>query len=85
VLDHRNDRSKLDLINDGKQALQLVHPDCPKLNSWGNHARDELVEETKSEVMDQVDPGSGIQSSSRDLLPERLHRKGFHTLVLRPL
>jgi hypothetical protein len=32
------DRNQLDLINDGKQALQLIHPDRPKLNYWGNHA-----------------------------------------------
>jgi hypothetical protein len=68
-----------------KQTLQLVHLDRPELNYWGNHARDEPVEDTKSGVMDQVDPGSGIQSSPRDLLLERLPRKGFHTLVLRQL
>jgi hypothetical protein len=50
--------------------LQLVHPDCPKLSSWGNHARDKPMEETKSGVMDQVDPGSEIQPSPRDLLSE---------------
>jgi hypothetical protein len=72
-------------MNDGKQALQLVHPDSSKLNFWGNHARNELVKETKSGVMDQVDPGSEIQPSPRDPLLERLPRKGFHTLVLRPL
>jgi hypothetical protein len=38
--------------------LQLVHLDRPKLNSWGNHALDEPVEETKSGVMYQVDLGS---------------------------
>jgi hypothetical protein len=65
----------LDLINNGKQALQLVHPDRPELNSWGNHARDEPVEEMKSGIMDQVDPWSGIQSFPRDLLPERLSKR----------
>jgi hypothetical protein len=43
------------------------------------------VDKTKSGVMDEVDPGSGIQPSPRDLLLERLSLKGFHTLVFRPL
>jgi hypothetical protein len=66
-------------MNDGKQALQLVHPDHSKLNYWGNHARDASVEKSKSGVMDQVYPGSGIQTSPRDLLPKRIPGKGFHT------
>jgi hypothetical protein len=57
-------------MNDGKQALQLIHPDRSKLNSWGNHARNESMEKTKGGVMDQVDPGSEIQPSPRDLLLE---------------
>jgi hypothetical protein len=72
-------------VDDGKQALQLIHPNRSKFDSWGNHARNESVEETKSGVMDQVDPGSGIQPFPRDLLLERLSREGFHTVMLRPL
>jgi hypothetical protein len=75
----------LNLMDDGKLALQLVHPDRFKLDSLGNHAQNEPVEKTKSGVMDQVDPGSGAQPSPRDLLPELLSREGFHTLMLRPL
>jgi hypothetical protein len=63
VLDHQNDMSKLDLVDDDKQALQLIHPNHYKLDSSDNHARNEPVEETKSRVMGQVDPGSGIQPS----------------------
>jgi hypothetical protein len=48
--------SKLDLINGGKQTLQLVHPDRPKLDSWGNHARDEPVEE----IEEYLGPLSGF-------------------------
>jgi hypothetical protein len=60
-------------VDDGKQALHLVYPDHSKLNSWGNHARNEPVGETKSGVMAQ------------DLLPKSLSREGFHILVLIPL
>jgi hypothetical protein len=67
VLNYGNDRSKLYLVDDGKQALHLIHPNRSKLDSWGNHAQNVPMKETESRVVDQVNPGSEVQPSPKYL------------------